>query len=69
MLRNVARSVRLASVKRSNTRPVSASQDKTLVLTPNLRIAGKAGSMSIPAVVNMIGAVTIVCSSRRETRL
>jgi hypothetical protein len=69
MLRIRLRSVRLASVKRSSTRPISASQDKTLAFTPNLRIAGKAGNISIPVTVNTIGAVTSVCSSRRETRL
>ena len=61
--------VQLASVKRSSTKPISASQDKTPALTPNLRIAGKAGNISIPATVNTIGAVTTVYSSRCDIRL
>ena len=69
MLRKVSSSVRLASVKSSKTKPISARRRKTFLLKPALIIHGKAGNISIPAVVNTIGAVTIVPSRRRDTRL
>ena len=50
MLRKVSSSVRLASVKRSKTKPISARRRKTFLLKPALIIHGKAGNISIPAV-------------------
>ena len=69
MLRKTFRSVRLASVKSSITRPTSAMWSAALAVNPALKIPCKAGNMSIPATVNTMGAVTIVRSIRRDNRL
>ena len=67
MLRKSLKSVRLASVKSSNTRPISARRRKRFALNPTSSSVGSTGNMSIPATVNTMGAVTTVCSRRRET--
>jgi hypothetical protein len=67
MLRKSLKSVRLASVKSSNTKPISARRRKMFALNPASSSFGSTGYMSIPAIVNTIGAVRTVCSSRRET--
>ena len=69
MLRKTFRSVRLASVKSSITSPTSARWSAAFAVNPARRIPCKAGNISIPAAVNTIGAVTIVCSSRLDARL
>lgn len=69
MLRKVSSSVRLACVKSSKTKPISARRRKTVAFNPALMIDGRAGNIIIPAAVSTIGAVTIVPSRRRDTRL
>ena len=69
MLRKMPSSVRLASVKSSKTKPISARRRKTFALNPALWIHGKTKNISIPAAVKAMGAVTIVPSKRRDTRL
>ena len=69
ILRKTFRSVRLASVKSSITRPTSAIWSAAFAVNPALKIPCKAGNMSIPAIVNTMGAVRIVCSTRRDSRL
>ena len=46
MLRKVSSSVRLASVKSSKTKPISARRRKTVAFNPALMIDGRAGNIS-----------------------
>ena len=50
-------------------RNLPAMPRKIAEFSPGLRIPCKRGNISMPATVNTIGAVTIVLSSRRDTRL
>ena len=69
MLRSTFKSVRLASVNSSNTRPISARRRKASRPKVGPITAVVTEPTSMPAAANTMGAVTIVCSSRRDTRL
>ena len=69
MFRSTFKSVRLASVKSSNTRPISARRRKASRPKAGPSTAVVTEPTSMPAAANTMGAVTIVCSSRRDTRL
>ena len=64
MLFNTCRSVRLASVKSSKTRPTSATRRNTSGLAFRSRSSGRRSRTSMPAAVNTMGAVTTVRSNR-----
>lgn len=68
-LRRITSLVRLASVKRSKTRPGSARLRKTFALNPAFWIDGREEDISIPATVKTMGGVRIVRSNRPDTRL